>query len=163
MELLDPFPHPLTLTHNPASPKINQIQSFTFGSRQFLDFLGNIFMPCSSFHLLRPSHPPSPFYHIHFQDRKFFKGFFSKVSYCFVCLSVFLFIISIIIIIIIFLPLTLHPLITSEGWKKTHAFIIQGESVWGETNVMMHVAVSRWGGLGWGRALFCCVFVCVWY
>lgn len=25
---------------------------------------------------------------------------------------------------------------------------------------MMHVSLSRWGGLGWGGALFC-VFVCV--
>lgn len=27
---------------------------------------------------------------------------------------------------------------------------------------MMHVSVNRWGGLGWGRALFC-VCVCVFY
>uniref|UniRef100_A0A8P4GBK9 Protein numb homolog n=1 Tax=Dicentrarchus labrax TaxID=13489 RepID=A0A8P4GBK9_DICLA len=41
-------------------------------------------MPCSSLRLLHPLSPTLPFffffYHIHFQDRKFFKGFFAKAG-----------------------------------------------------------------------------------
>uniref|UniRef100_A0A671XHN9 Protein numb homolog n=1 Tax=Sparus aurata TaxID=8175 RepID=A0A671XHN9_SPAAU len=60
--------------------KKTQIKSLPLGSRQFLDFLGNIFMPCSSPRLLHPLSPTLPSYHIHFQDRKFFKGFFAKAG-----------------------------------------------------------------------------------
>lgn len=58
--LIHCFTHSLiTQLHLDLWKRKTQIKSLPLGSRQFLDFLGNIFMPCSSPRLLHPSHPPS--------------------------------------------------------------------------------------------------------
>lgn len=106
--------------------------------------------------------PPSLFWfffvcHIHFQDKKFFKGFFVKVSYCFVTLSVF----SPFLLTGFIIFFALHCLITPDGWKK-HM------DTWGKWGVVSEsgqtqrcMCLSRWGGLGWGRVSLSHPCVCV--
>lgn len=136
MKLTDPLHHSSywLITQLHKQTKV-QIKPHPLGSTQLLDVLDNILMPCPPPHLLHPSHPSSFFYHIHFQDRKFFKGFFAKVSYCFCVSECF----SCTLASLFIFPLSHFPLWSHlRPGRNTHTHSYRCvQCVWNETNTVI--------------------------